>query len=733
MDAICSPGGAGEFVNSHLKQLDLLNMPQKFILIFVGEAAALGLAVDIPILIRSLADSLSIGSSGPSLRFHDSILAALDNGLHADDPCALVPDYGCAWWNDHTAPGVNDIMSSKTLPGLLAVHGTNRAISDIPVHVSAPLRAEPTCSQCRKYRDLTAEAVAELQGVLQYAEAMKVSAEATLDADTRRAQGFFLLHEAIQHKEMQETKTATVAPPRKEDLVPATIDGVTVNRRSQRVQATASAELQRLQRLPTGSYKWTWGPELSEVEAIHLLAPPGEPSPPHSGYDVSLPSGNWMRFPESTRPSMPNQTSNRFSPLSSNHEIPPLTTSIPSIEAQRSNHGADVAATPGVEGQGTVVNPEAVSADNMAANAGMHSASTRPSVPNVSLAVSNVVIAGHGNKGKGREIDDNSDFYVSDFYLPDSEVSAVPENLPGGGDTQPVNAESDDDAEMDPPNGRLGRESSLMDVAAAWLEFPDAEEADKTMGPGPTDAGESPEGDTDANPAIGDIASMWGDAGNMSANKAEPDHHDSVGDLAQMWGTFDNADDQHPNDTQVHSGELVRDLASMWGKLDDADDQPVDEAVADPENSVEDLATQWGMYDDAEGEAQAEGGSDRSVGDLALRWGKMDDAGMESPSEAVASRSMDADANVDPNAEGRPVPDPTTGLTEVSPTRLTLTAQHIFTAGDFAYFDPAWLESDQEEDSDDGTNQGQNSEDENRDNGSDDQGDSDAEDDGEAA
>lgn len=75
----------------------------------VGQAAALGLAINIPILIRSLADSLSITSTKASLPFHHSMLSALDNGLPADNPCALVPDYACDWWNDNAEPGADAI------------------------------------------------------------------------------------------------------------------------------------------------------------------------------------------------------------------------------------------------------------------------------------------------------------------------------------------------------------------------------------------------------------------------------------------------------------------------------------------------------------------------------------------------------------------------------------------------------------------------------------------------
>ena len=77
-------------------------MSQIFILTFVGKAAALGLAIDIPILVRSLADSLASDLSIGPLKFHESLLTTLDNSLDADHPCALVPEYvgnGKGWGN----------------------------------------------------------------------------------------------------------------------------------------------------------------------------------------------------------------------------------------------------------------------------------------------------------------------------------------------------------------------------------------------------------------------------------------------------------------------------------------------------------------------------------------------------------------------------------------------------------------------------------------------------------
>src|SRR5882757_6148411 len=641
---------------------------------FIGEAAALGLGVDIPILVRSLADCLSMTTSGPSLKYHESMRAILDNGLPADDPCALVPDYACAWWNDEAEPDADNILSFKNLARLLAVHGTDRSIADLPIQRPVPSHPPPPCTHCRQYRDLAADAVSELQGVLRYAQAMEVSAEAILDADTRRAQGFFLLHDGVQHKEMQEIGTATVSSPKPQHKGPTTIGTVNVSRKSQRVQATASAELERLQRLPTGSYKWTWGPQLTDAEAIALLAPAGEPVLPHSGYDTSLPSGGWTRYPESLVPSLPNETSNRVSSISSDHEIPLLTNSTsPSAsrlaQEQESNHGANVAVVvAGREQQGCGVNTGAVPPNAETADASSKSG-------NESLVAQEE--AGDGRGPGPKETTPDSGDTDSDIYVGDlvdgwgnlDVAEGVADAVESGRDLAPV-AEKLDDAENRPTN----------------------------------------EAEADSDDSLGEVG--WGTLDNDGA-----DSDDAVNDLPTEWGKLEDADDQRSNEGNAESDNSGADVASQWGNLDDADEEPPNDAETESDVSVGSVGVHWG--DDAAGESangaapgaedepanDAEMDSDNSVGSVGLHWG--DDAAGESANGA----SLRADPNPGP-----------------------------FTAHNFDYIDPSWLnptsepapfDSDDAEYSDEVGSQADNSGDNEDEEGSEDQG-SDGDDDGEA-
>ncbi|KAF8157947.1 hypothetical protein B0H34DRAFT_858828 [Crassisporium funariophilum] len=295
----------------------------KFVLMVVGQAAAVGLAINVPILVRSLADSLM--SRGPPLQFHKSMLAALDNGLDAEHPCALVPKYACDWWNADAEPNTDKILGFGNISELLACHQNQHPFSAVPHLPPFPAldtaTGYPPCTDCQKYCDVASDAVAELEGVLKYAEATHVSAEASWAADMRRAQGFYLLHESIIKKELQES-TASAS---NKLLGPTKIGDVSVNRKSRRVHTNAHHELERLKQLPVGSYKWTWGPELSPAEVKGLLPPPGDRKPPHSGYDESLPEGPWRNIDSSAAPTMPKLSSgDAFSTVSANIDVPPM-------------------------------------------------------------------------------------------------------------------------------------------------------------------------------------------------------------------------------------------------------------------------------------------------------------------------------------------------------------------------------------------------------------------------
>src|SRR6202142_780143 len=72
----------------------------------VSFATALGLVLEVPILIRSLADSFGEIDIRPfPLGFHPSLLAALDDGVAMEGPTRLVESYAYNWWKQKKEPG----------------------------------------------------------------------------------------------------------------------------------------------------------------------------------------------------------------------------------------------------------------------------------------------------------------------------------------------------------------------------------------------------------------------------------------------------------------------------------------------------------------------------------------------------------------------------------------------------------------------------------------------------
>src|SRR3979490_1147720 len=69
-----------------------------YIMSWVGIATTIGLVIEVPILLRSLADSLAdVNLDHLPLGFHPSLLAALDGGVATECPSCLVDSYACDW------------------------------------------------------------------------------------------------------------------------------------------------------------------------------------------------------------------------------------------------------------------------------------------------------------------------------------------------------------------------------------------------------------------------------------------------------------------------------------------------------------------------------------------------------------------------------------------------------------------------------------------------------------
>jgi hypothetical protein len=83
-----------------------------YVMSWVGIATTISLVIEVPILVRSLAD---INLNHLPLGFHPSLLAALNNGVTTESPSRLVQSYACDWWRHDRELAAVGIFGIDTL------------------------------------------------------------------------------------------------------------------------------------------------------------------------------------------------------------------------------------------------------------------------------------------------------------------------------------------------------------------------------------------------------------------------------------------------------------------------------------------------------------------------------------------------------------------------------------------------------------------------------------------
>jgi hypothetical protein len=307
----------------------------------IGIATSIGHTLQVPIIVRSLADSIAL------LDEDDLPLAFdLDFKLMLDvDPsfqhslCKLVDVYSSAWWkrNKPRSLDLADILEVSSFKRCLETHKHQLAdaedtTSDIPSIPNSPKSPPPrtsgnSCPKCGHFSQILSNALQDLVNVHELSNTMVTSHEAQWNMSMRRASTFNLLHEAAVVKDVADvagspSPTPVVSP----DSVAETTNSVA---------EIARKNLAHLQSLPPSSHKWTWGERLTEKEVLDLARSGTRPKKKiHSGYDVSLIDGKRYGG-DSSIPSMPISTDilNISGPQSMDI-IPELTThiSIPYFE-----------------------------------------------------------------------------------------------------------------------------------------------------------------------------------------------------------------------------------------------------------------------------------------------------------------------------------------------------------------------------------------------------------------
>ncbi|KAF8801050.1 hypothetical protein BYT27DRAFT_7216408 [Phlegmacium glaucopus] len=205
----------------------LLHRELLFVLSYVGIASTLGQAIEIPIIVRSLADSIRLlHEDALPLSMDPGFLAILDMGAHGKDNKSRVTN---------TTIGISVSASAGTRS---------------PARIDAPSTAGTS--------------VPPTAGTSVLASADPV--------ETRPPPGLYIPPALLK-------ETSGCAPP---------ASGTTAYQ-IENVAWKALSELSCLQSMPATSYKWTWGETLTKKEVLALRRTGTRlGAVPHSGYDLSL-------------------------------------------------------------------------------------------------------------------------------------------------------------------------------------------------------------------------------------------------------------------------------------------------------------------------------------------------------------------------------------------------------------------------------------------------------------
>ena len=256
-------------------------------------AAAIGHAINIPIVLRALASDLHRWVPGTVLTFDPEFLRSLDSGTDHNDPTKIAKSYHQQWWSARSSPSAMVLLNAQNIAQFLDHHHKVTNMDDtVPDLLLKPaytwsrgvtfgsVPPEIDCDRCRLYRAVSIGALDDLRDLRHYVHGLEVSYAANSGATSRRAADLYQLYEAAILKDDSEAvRTGSKMPKRN-----PTVAG-------DELRATAQAELSRLGTLP--SLKWTWGLPLSSQDVLNTLKPHRHGGKFHSGYVKSLLSGLW--------------------------------------------------------------------------------------------------------------------------------------------------------------------------------------------------------------------------------------------------------------------------------------------------------------------------------------------------------------------------------------------------------------------------------------------------------
>uniref|UniRef100_A0A8H7Y4E2 Uncharacterized protein n=1 Tax=Psilocybe cubensis TaxID=181762 RepID=A0A8H7Y4E2_PSICU len=273
----------------------------------IGRAFAIGFNIEIPLVIRCLADTLgSVLTESLPLEIDMAFAEFLACGTRDWAFEKRVGSYNYDWWNRNSAPKPSELLGTATVSEILTYHKAefyktfdpeptttfdellkthiDHKIPEIPPNMSLvhPVqiildKVGDTCDACDAFQNLAIESIQQLSSIKNHTSIMFSTADNTLDRISRRAIGFFELYEASQ----RAADTAKGPAPTDSNENPVS--------------------------------KWTWGRQLTTKEVCSL----GDgKKASHSGYAESLRDGK-LRSRSVDKPIHSPHTSDVFESVSS--------------------------------------------------------------------------------------------------------------------------------------------------------------------------------------------------------------------------------------------------------------------------------------------------------------------------------------------------------------------------------------------------------------------------------
>ena len=270
---------------------------------YIGVAAAVGQPLNIPVIVRSLAQDMYRVGMIPDGLFRPGLelMVYLDGNLSSnglDDPALGLELFHLPWWTRANPPTSNpsSYLSSATLKHALHVYRQQLEAAAIPfslphsIHSLGDELNKPAytwhssvndnlpnvsnnCTRCRLYRSVALGIMDQVRDTFNMVHACEMANQAEKDIAIRRASGFNELFEAALKKEC--------SPGEDEAGSGSGLGG-------------PLEELKRWTKklaMQSGATKWTWGVDLDEDDLRDLIRGADRPLEDiHSGYDRDLPT-----------------------------------------------------------------------------------------------------------------------------------------------------------------------------------------------------------------------------------------------------------------------------------------------------------------------------------------------------------------------------------------------------------------------------------------------------------